>query len=95
MPVRLIALLTCDVSFRDPFLAGSSLDRGVGVHRIDVFEGERFSLEEEEEDNGRSDEVASKEHQAEAEVDALCRVGSKESEEKVAFSMSAMRHNFK
>jgi hypothetical protein len=84
VPVCIVTLHTVDIARRNPLLAGPGLNACVRVHHIDGFEGERPSLEEEEVDDTRRDEVASEEHKTKGISDALRRVWSKETDEEVA-----------
>jgi hypothetical protein len=85
LPVRLIALGAGNVSRWHPLLTIRSLEVGVTVHDIYIFERQRLGLEEEEVDDGRCDEVASEEDESEGVTDAVGGVGGQETDQEVAY----------
>lgn len=82
-----VTLGAVDVTGRHPVLAVAGVDAGVAVHDVDLLEGERLGLVEEEVGHNASGQVGAEEDVTETIADAIGGVGSEETDKEVGCRM--------
>lgn len=80
---RCTALVTVEVSRRDPVLAVDGFDRRVHVHVVDALERQSLALEDEEVDHSSGEKVASEQDESKGVADSSIGVGCQETDHEV------------